>query len=126
MVASAVLEDAHTLVLCGQLSVEPLVYVHVGVYCCCPPTVIVVLDGNRLILLSVGADDVTLSVTGGLATVPMVAVTFVLPAATPVASPLPLMVAALVFDDFQVIDFPWHKSVEPSLYVHCGLFVPLL
>jgi len=66
------------------------------------------------ILVSVGVLDVTFSVAWLLTIAPMVALIIVVPAATPVATPLELMVATVELDDFQRIVFPAQLSGGPE------------
>lgn len=70
-----------------------------AVNCCCVPAAIVTLVGVNVIVWRCAGTTV---ITEESVNVPTVAVIVVLPAASVVASPLPSMVAVLVFDDVHV------------------------
>ena len=82
-----------------------------AVNCCCVPAAIVTFVGVKVIVCRCAGTTVITEVS---VKVPTVAVMVVVPAASVVASPLPSIVAALVFEDVQVT--PVTKSwIEPSL-----------
>jgi hypothetical protein len=97
IVAAAVFDDAHTTPVVNA-AVVPLLYVPVAVYCCVSPAAMLAVAGVTAIDCSVAA--VTVSVIPGLVNPPDAAVMLVVPAATPVATPLdPLIVAVAGTDE---------------------------
>jgi hypothetical protein len=78
--------------------------VPVAVNCCVSPLAIDALVGVTAIELSVDVPPVTVSVTAGEVTPLRLAVIWLLPAATPVAKPLDVIVATEVVTDTHVTD----------------------
>jgi hypothetical protein len=113
IVAAAVLEERHVTWLV-MLAVELSLYVPVAVNCSLPPFVIDPFGAIIAIEVSVGA--VTVNPKLFDVTPLSEAAMLVDPAPTPVASPVPLIVATPVFDDLHVT---WlvMLAVELSLYV---------
>ncbi len=113
MVAAAVFDEFQ--VTCAVTFGRQLsLYVPVAVNCCVRPFAIVGFAGVTAIDCSVAA--VTVSTSTGEVTPLRLAVMLLVPTATPVANPAAVMVAAAVFDEFQVtcaVTF----AVEVSLYV---------
>jgi hypothetical protein len=75
-----------------------------AVNCCVAPFASDGLVGVTAIEVSVDAPPVTVSVTAGDVIPPWLAVTWLVPAATPVAKPTDVMVATEVVPDTQVTD----------------------
>lgn len=95
-----------------------------AVYCCCEPAVKVWLCGLTLMLLMVLL--LTVSTDAGEVTLPDFAVMFVVPSATPVASPPALMVATLGADDIQVTcDVTSRTELLPNVPVAVNCCVPV-
>jgi hypothetical protein len=112
MVAAAVLELVHVAEEL-MLAVEPSPYVAVAVNCCVPPATMLAVAGVTAMLDSVFATAVTVSVAVPLTPLSD-AVMVVAPAATPVARPAALMVAAAVLELDHVTEDVM-LALEPSL-----------
>jgi hypothetical protein len=96
-----------------MLVVELSLYVAVAVNCCVAPTPMLGVAGVTAMLANVFMGAVTVSTAVPL-TLLRVAVILLAPAATPVASPAELMVAAAVLELVHVTDEVMF-AVEPSL-----------
>jgi len=100
IVATELFDDPQ-VTLDVTFAVVPLLYVAVAVNCCVEPLAKLGVAGETEIEVTVKVAAVTLSVA--VAVNPSAAALMVdVPAATPVASPVELTVAAVVFDEVQV------------------------
>ena len=102
IVAVAVLLLAHVTVPV-QGTVLLSLYPQVAVYCNVLKGTMLAFRGVTTMLVRVGTAGLTVNVSAGLTTLPMVAVIAVVPAATLVASPAEAMVAVPTVPDAQVL-----------------------